>query len=812
MALILALCSFGAIAQNYPNNLSEDSVDPEGDAAFLQQMRSHLDSIRRCCHRPTVALVLSGGGAKGAAEVGALRLIEEKGIPIDLVCGTSIGGLVGGLYAIGYSSEDIHRMFVSQDWGKTLTDRIPQSYYPYDVSLHKSRYSLSIPFKYEEEEMMERLREQYKYATGGHKLDTQRGLSSLTASLPSGYAFGFNVNNLFSALTVGYQDSLDFARLPVPFVCVASDLVSCKAKNWSSGVLKTAMRSTMSIPGLYSPVREQGMVLVDGGTRNNFPTDLARAAGADYIIGIDLSDARPTYAEINNIGNIVSQFITMLGKDSFDSNVDGSDVLVKPFLDGYNMLSFKKEAVDTMVSRGYRAALEKEDQLDEIKAAMPEAVPVMAGPRATDIRSRKVQIMSVEFEGVTDRESRMLQNLVKVMAGSRVDAADMEDAMCTVQATGAFEYVTYSLLGREEPYRLVFNCVKGPVHQLGLSLRMDTEEWFSLAGLVGFNAHKLMGPKVDFSFKLGLSQKADARLRVCIPRVPTLNASVGISNYNFKMLQSTSGLDMRFNKKLLNNVNYWSHKEMIYLSSPGWKKGDFSIGVKNQYYELSTRTYYGYLYASTYGSSLLSGNYLGAFARGEFTSMDDAYYPSSGLSFSLGYNLDFVKSSTPDFLPVHMFAADFKMVFPLGRRLALIPDAHVRVTGTSNSLFKNFTTVNDSYSIAHSNYVGGMIGGRYIEQQVPYVGFNELVAAEDVLAVVNLDLRCRVGRNVYVSVLAGAINDGPTVSDFFTSSGRLDYAFALAAGLDTIVGPMRGNVSWDALYGWSAVLSLGLDF
>ena len=260
-----------------------------------------MEVIRNTEHRPTVALVLSGGGAKGAAQVGALKYLEEIGMPVDFVCGTSIGGMLGGMYAVGYDSGTLEELFRNQDWDVMLSDYVAPSYIPYSTKMYNSRYVVSIPFDTAREVLDSRLPE-----GPGYRRQTFLG------SLPSGFAYGFNVNNLISSLTVGWQDSLSFARLPVPFVCVATDVVSGKAKNWSGGSLNEAMRSTMSIPGLFEPVRSKGMVLVDGGTRNNFPTDIARAAGADYIIGIDLSDSKPGYDEVNNIVDIVWQFIDML--------------------------------------------------------------------------------------------------------------------------------------------------------------------------------------------------------------------------------------------------------------------------------------------------------------------------------------------------------------------------------------------------------------------------------------------------------------------------------------------------------------------
>jgi NTE family protein len=298
--------------------LATASVDPVGDSIAFAKMQRKLDRIRRTEHRPTVALVLSGGGAKGAAHVGVLRYLKEQQIPVDVVLGTSMGGLVGGLYALGYDVDYLDSLVTHMDWGLALSDDVPQDFISYATKMYKEKYALAIPFHYSEDvframvgqEEMDKAK-----ARKGKKRNLERSgmrqegevkvpINNVARSLPAGYITGLNVNNIFSSLSAGYQDSVSFLDFPIPFCCVASDMVSCKAKNWTSGSITEALRSTMSIPGLFDPVRTHGMVLVDGGTRNNFPTDIAREMGADYVIGVDLSDKDMSYDEINNIPDV----------------------------------------------------------------------------------------------------------------------------------------------------------------------------------------------------------------------------------------------------------------------------------------------------------------------------------------------------------------------------------------------------------------------------------------------------------------------------------------------------------------------------
>jgi len=322
--LLIIVCVLGSARTAYAY-----SVDPKGDSIAVNRMRERMAEIRKV--RPTVALVLSGGGAKGTAHVSVIKYIEELGIPVDMVLGTSMGGLIGGLYALGYSPEEMDTIVRNMDWNWVMSDKLSREYITYTDMKYKEKYLISIPFYYERDYYKMKLASEHAFDdVRKHEIlhigaDNEDGADflkhNLLGSLPSAYIEGQNVSNLISSLTIGYQDSIDFQTLPIPYVCIATDMVSGKAKVWHSGKINDAMRSTMSIPGVFAPVKTQGMVLVDGGLRDNYPTALAREMGADIIIGVDLSQAKRTYMDVNNIGDIIVQGLDMLGRDVFEVNV-----------------------------------------------------------------------------------------------------------------------------------------------------------------------------------------------------------------------------------------------------------------------------------------------------------------------------------------------------------------------------------------------------------------------------------------------------------------------------------------------------------
>ena len=785
----MLLAGLPAPAQDYPNGLSMDSVDPEGDAVFIKQIRMRMTRIRREEHRPTVALVLSGGGAKGAAEVGVLKYLEEMEMPVDMVLGTSIGGLLGGLYSVGYRSEDLRELFTTQDWGTILSDAVPQNYIPYTTKMNQARYVATIPFHNAEEVLDER---------------RTRQRESIVSSLPSGYANGFNINNLLSSLTVGYHDSLAFRDLPVPYVCVATDLVSNKAKNWGAGQLKTAMRSTMSIPGLFNPVRTGGMILVDGGTRNNFPADIARAMGADIIIGVELSDLKDGYDKINNIGDIASQFINMLGKDAFDKNVGIPDVLIKPSISEYNMLSFSVEAVDTMMHRGYSAARAKESELLAIRRKLGNAGTTEPEDRAINLAREGVQVKSIEFRGVSDEESRLLSRMLPFRAGAVIDKAAIDDAMCTLQATGAFASITYSLLGSKAPFALVFDCVTAPTHSISFGVRMDTVEWASMIFNLGLNTNNLTGSRLNITTKLGQNFKTGIHYAYNIAGLPTINVEGTLLRYKGSLTSSGEGMMLE--------APLWGHRETLYLTDVRWSRANFKLGLKNEYYSFRSSSYLGAMIEALAGKNALKGDYIGAFAEGHWYSFDNHYYPGKGSSVSLTANYDFIQAGVPTFTPILSLGLDYKQVFPIGDRLAIIPELHFRDIINNGCFTDEYGLEFRQWSTMHINIAGGEVPGRYVEQQVPFFGINNTVLADDYLATAVLELRWNPYKKFFISALAGVLESSDALDTFITEYDPDCAAFGLEMGYNFLGGPVKMQTHWSKAYGWGFYASIGFDF
>lgn len=771
---LMAVSASGRIAKG---------IDPKADSIAVAKMRARMDEIRQ--YRPTVALVLSGGGAKGAAHVGVIRYIEESGIPVDMVLGTSMGGLVGGLYALGYTVEQMDSLISNMDWNWALSDRLSRKYITYSDLEYKEKYFLSIPFFYEKDyyRMMRADENRFDPAHSRDILhvgaDNEDGADflkkNLLGSLPAGYIYGQNVSNLISSLTIGYQDPMSFQDFPIPFVCVAADMVSGKAKIWHEGKINDAMRSTMSIPGLFAPVRLDGMVLVDGGLRDNYPTALAREMGADIIIGVDLSDTRRTYTDINNIGDIITQGVDMLMRDALDYNITVPDVKIRPRLRGFNMMSFDARSIDTIKVRGYEAAKAQDSLLREVARKTRTGYIRSKKPSAYGFETDSLVIADVEIRGVLPREEELLEKRLNLKFGQKISKEDLNDIVAKIYGTQSYDYVTYELLGDSEPFKLVLNCRKGPIHQLGIGVRADTEEIVSVLLNVGLNAHKLHGNIYDFSAKISANPYVQFQWSYDLPKMPTINAKASIRWTDLNMLN--------FGTNRL-SFSYLCAKQEVFLSNIKWNRFDIKSGVRNEI--LDIRNIKSSEIIGDYDFGQLDNDFVSLYLDARTDTFDDGYFPTRGINAGISYSWTFAgfPHKTNNF---HTISVDAKTVCPIGDVVAFIPSFNFRFLS------------GDDVPVAYFNAVGGSLAGRYVDQQLPFLGVTHLVAMKNLLTIYRADLRFRLARNHY---LTGTVNYARDCDSFkYYAEGPGYFGAAMEYSFDTIFGPLSANIHWSDITG-----------
>ncbi|MBR4775578.1 MAG: patatin-like phospholipase family protein [Bacteroidales bacterium] len=809
-AVVVLLCWI-SIPVHGQNNLSSISVDPEADSIAIMKMRHNMDSIRQ--YRPTVAVVLAGGGAKGAAHVGVLKYIYELGIPVDMVLGTSMGGLMGGLIAMGYSPEAIDSILVHTDWRQMMSDLIPGEYLSYERKQYREKYRLAIPFHYENQ-MDEDVRSLLPRASS---VDNR---VKIMDNIPDGYVYGYNVNNIISALTVGYQDSLDFTSFPVPYCCVSTDMVSMKAKYWTSGRIGEAMRATMSIPGYFRPVRTDEMVHIDGGTRNNFPSDMARAMGADFVIGVDLSWPNDK-DHLNSLASILHQGIILMGKEALERNQQLVDVYIHPDVRHTTMMSFDDESISGNIRLGYESAKEQHDKLVSIVAEVGRSdTRVLNNTPAIDLAVQPVLISDVTYEGVGDDMAVRFRSFSEIVPGEKYGRKEIEKELASIYGTKMFEEVSYMLEGTCEPYRLIIHCKQGPVHQFGASVRFDSGTKVSAALNIGLNKNKIQGPQADITAVIGNNPSLDLDLRYMISRGPVVGVDLFTHFIDNRMLVGETDIYKLGIQIIEQGYRSWNHRARLYVSPYTGYHSFLKGGLSYDVTPLEEIRYFideeGYLIDSGTWKRYKWNMFLNA----GLSTLDNKYFPRKGFSAQLDYRFMFRDSTADKSNHYHILYAGIKGVIPIGNRFAVIPEGYFYSTQSADlsSLGKQASpALSDDLT---TSYVGGMFEGQLFRYQMPYFGYSvpHVNQMSNTSAMVNIFFRYTINQRLYLNLVAAGYKNFFEVSDDGSTVYGIgqnllsDYSFGCRIGHDSRIGPVSLDVFWSSCESWGIRFKAGFDF
>lgn len=304
-------------------------------------------------NRPKVGLVLGGGGAKGAAEVGVLKYIEKAGIPIDYIAGTSIGSIIGGLYSVGYRADDLDSLFHNQQWLDLLADRNQDLRNKVLEKKDGVTYVLGFPIHRDKAEAEE-----------DH---------TKTVGLIHGDNVVEMLDSMISAKGKKIANTTDFDRLPIPFHAVAVNIRNMEEVELKSGSLAQSMRASMAIPGIFKPIELDSMLLVDGGLINNLPVDVVRRMGADIVIAIDLTQNKRKAKDAEMTENNPT-FLTLLewvvnrpDLQKYNDNTQDADIYINPNLKGFKASNFTPKKIDDMIRQGEKAGKDAEKELKALK-------------------------------------------------------------------------------------------------------------------------------------------------------------------------------------------------------------------------------------------------------------------------------------------------------------------------------------------------------------------------------------------------------------------------------------------------------------
>lgn len=713
--------------------------------------------------RPRVGVVLSGGGAKGVAHIGVLRALEEAHVPIDYIAGTSMGAIVGGLYAMGYTTAELDTLVRTQDWEFLLSDKTPRRQLSPVQRERAERYVLSIP------------------------------LSRSARPELTGLVRGRNLGNLLARLTVGYHDSISFDQLPIPFACVATNLANGDEIVFRNGIPATAIRASMAIPGAFTPVIWQGKTLVDGGMVNNFPVDVARKMGADIVIG---STVQRTFADTMETGGlqaVIHQLISIASRRKFEDNIRNCDIHIRVNPKGVSTMDFTAASIDTMLRRGYQAALQQQPALRQLMQRLyPDTADASQQMRPyvpAHGLSAVFPIARIRFDQVTPAEERAIRRATGLCDSTDVTQAQIEQAVLLLNERFLYLDANYSLNENDNRYDLVFHAHRRLASQVGVGARFDTEELASLL----LDADVVFKTRVPSELEVSARLSEQYAVRASYTIEPLLNRQL---NFYYDFHHRDMDVYQKGNRAY--NLVYQQQQAGLSFAYRQTRNFDAELGVQVVRHDFNDILLDEA--AADTAAGFRSDTYFTGFFRLRYNSQDRSHYPTIGSKFFAEYA--FTTDNLTHLRRPHSFSsvlASWETVFPLAPRWALLPRFSTRMLLAPKVPF------------LFRNAIGGYTAGKYVEQQLPFVGLSHWEAVRNVFVMADFRLRYHFLQRHYATCLGALLAEH---RDFrHLRCAAYHYGVGLQYGYDSKFGPVEAGIAYSGRCRKPKFyLSVGFDF
>ena len=738
--------------------------------------------------RPKIGLVLAGGGARGASFIGVLKCLEELDIPIDYVVGSSMGSVVGGIYALGYSPDEMAKIISSMQWQKYVGNQIDRSCYSIELRERHSTQLVNIPFN---------LRGVFKKGF----------IPTVISELPIAYVNNKELENLFNELCQGYQDSISFDDLPVPFACVATDIVAGKEVVLRRGSLPEAIRASMAIPGVFSPVVIDGKLLYDGGLINIFPSDVLREMGADIVIGIEFSNEKYFFGnKIPTAATLFDYIYNFVIHPKRDENKMLCDILIKPNTAEFGPFSFTSEAINTLVDRGYQAACQNRESLLQMKHLLDSVTgyPVhkeQRTTRANNLNGQTILVQKVVMDGgnLNSFQIDWLKRRGKIHEGKNVTTDDIRKAIELYRGTGAFDAVSYELAPIDsltEGQQLTFHLNSTSPDVVGLGARYDTEEGAALLFSLGVNECKLSGLKFGMKGRLSFNPRFCAKTTYSIFLIANLNLAYEYRNQLMKMsVYGYDGLNLRMQTHEISaSISQYQFLNFATEIGVSYESTSFLQVNLNDFHDETADS------LATLSQVFNNTNLFGPYFSFGYENLDHNYFAKHGTCVNIEAHLRVHPFENSALLKD--FGFDFRSYLtPWDNNFTIIPQAYGRFC-FGESLYAPLW-----------NSIGGEIKGRHCEGQLPFVGVSHIRKIGDWATILRCDLRYNFWKRHYITAIynlfLGFDDEGWNRHPFIATYSGLGLKYSY----NSYIGPIGLTAQWSNVNRKiSLYLSIGYDF
>lgn len=694
-----------------------------------------------------IGLVLSGGGAKGFAHVGVLKVLEEAGIRIDYIGGTSMGAIVGGLYASGYSASELDSILMNSDLSGLIQDNLPRSAFSYYQKQNKDKYIASLP------------------------------ISKGKIGLPSAVSKGQRSYDFYSRLTEHVRSIEDFSKLPIPFFCIATNLETGEEVLMEHGFLPEAIRASGAFPSLLTPVVINDTVLIDGGVVDNYPVQKMKEKGVDYIIGVDVQGKLNKYEDMKSIPLVLLQLAHLKMYEDMPKNIALTDVYLRPDISKYSDFSFNKPR--DIIYEGELIARESYEKIKDladmqVKTDEDSAVKISKTPKTRLIRE-------IKFEGLENYTEEFCLKTMGISVGDSISQEDLIKGIDALNATDNFESIHYRLTEVEGTYILNFNILEDDIsaffklglhydnlYKTGITLNFTKKyalfknDYFSVDFVIGdnfrYNLDYFLNSGKNWSFGVN-SRYNSFEEGFFIDEIP---GEVNPSNVKTAVDYNDFTTRLYWEKTLKNNFALRTGLEHKFLRA--FTEENVDGNTEKLYFDNS--------------------NYVNLFGKLSADSYDTRFFPKKGFYFDAEY-IFYLWSSDyfNNFDNFSLFFGEIGYAHTFFDKLTfhLISEAGITLGNSPNQIF---------------NYYLGGNNDNFINTFVPFYGYG----VGDLNDVGYLRTALTLRYNVYKKHYANITGNYTRLSDNLWNGGDIFEntlsGYAVGYGYDSFIGPIQVQYAW----------------
>lgn len=688
-----------------------------------------------------IGLVLSGGGAKGLAHIGVLKEIEKAGVKLDYIAGTSMGAIVGGLYASGYSATQLDSIFKTVNIDALMQDYSPRESKSFYEKRNDELYAISLPFK------------------------------NFKLGLPSGLSKGIYNYNLFNRLLFDQRFTRDFSELPIPFVCIATDAESGKEVRMEKGILADALYASGALPTLYSPVVINDKMLIDGGVVNNYPVEILLEKGMDYIIGVDVQDALQDKSQLSDVTSVLLQISNFNTQNAMKSKIEKTNLFIKPDITNYNVIDFEKSA--EIIKKGEQAAQQFSYELNKLgtKNKRPKK----------SVQKDSLFISNINVNHLDQYTRAYVLGKLRFKPNKKIPFKTLEKGIRNLNASQNFQSILYNYSELDSTNVLNLNLTESKNNTF-LKFGLHYDELFKSSVLVNFTQKKILTKNDVFALDVILGDNFRYNVNYYIDN--GFYWSVGLrstySRFNDNVAVTSANQMLVGGQNIYSiNVDYkdWAHQ--FYLQTILLEKAAFGLGAELKHLRISTNT------LQNTQPVLDNSDYLNLYGYVNIDTQDQKHFPKKGWLFdaewkSYLYSSDF----SNNFKPFSILKGNIKKTIPIFPKLTFQYNAEAGAQIAKKTV--NF------FDFALGGY-----GYRSINNFRPFLGYDFISVVADSYIQTGFVLDYEFLKKNHLNFSANFANAGNNMfinTDWFSQPTYSGYAFGY--GIESIVGPLEIKHSW----------------